>query len=139
MAIPWLAVLSNIPWRDVIVNAPKVADEAKKLWTTLNKDKVEAESSSAKSTAPTKVFQNEHQAIAALQKEVSHLQDCIDDLHQQMLDSSKVIKSLADQNEQLVKHIEVNRSRLKLVTAILIVFIFFILFTLFKWQPSLFL
>lgn len=37
MAIPWLTVLSNIPWRDVITTAPKVADEAKKLWTSLNR------------------------------------------------------------------------------------------------------
>lgn len=137
MAIPWLAVLSNIPWRDVIVNAPKVADEAKKLWTSLNKDKSEASSSAKKSTEPKRVFQNEHQAIAALQQEVSVLQQSVDDLHQQMLDSTNLIKSLADQNEQLVKHIEVNRSRLKLITAILIVFIFFTLFALFKWQTML--
>ena len=31
MAIPWLTVLQAVPWGDVIRNAPKVADGAKKL------------------------------------------------------------------------------------------------------------
>lgn len=37
MAIPWLVVLQSVPWTDVIRNAPKVADGAKKLWNTVNR------------------------------------------------------------------------------------------------------
>jgi hypothetical protein len=31
MPIPWLTVLQSVPWTDVIKNAPKVAEGAKKL------------------------------------------------------------------------------------------------------------
>ncbi|MDB5964602.1 MAG: hypothetical protein JWQ72_1102, partial [Polaromonas sp.] len=37
MAIGWLAVLQWVPWSDVIKNAPKVAEAAKKLWNTTGK------------------------------------------------------------------------------------------------------
>jgi len=37
MAIGWFAVLQMVPWVDVIKNAPKVANEAKKLWNTIAK------------------------------------------------------------------------------------------------------
>ena len=35
MPVPWLAVLQSVPWSDVIKNAPKVADGARKLWSSV--------------------------------------------------------------------------------------------------------
>ena len=35
--IGWLAVLQLVPWSDVIKNAPKAADGAKKLWQSVRK------------------------------------------------------------------------------------------------------
>ena len=32
MAVGWLMVLQSVPWSDVIKNAPKLAEGAKKLW-----------------------------------------------------------------------------------------------------------
>ena len=32
MAIPWLTLIKVVPWTDVIANAPKVVEGAKKLW-----------------------------------------------------------------------------------------------------------
>jgi hypothetical protein len=40
------------------------------------------------------------------------LQLAVADLHQQMLVSSELIQSLANQNTQLIKRVEVNRVRL---------------------------
>lgn len=37
MAIGWLTVLQNVPWSEVIGNAPKVAEGAKKLWGAMRK------------------------------------------------------------------------------------------------------
>ena len=37
MAIPWLTLLKVVPWSDVIANAPKVADGARKLWNRAHK------------------------------------------------------------------------------------------------------
>jgi len=36
MAIGWLTVLSHVPWTEVINNAPKVAEGAKKLWKSVS-------------------------------------------------------------------------------------------------------
>ena len=109
MAVGWLTVLQMVPWSDVIHNAPKVADGAKKLWSAVGK----------KSQAPAPVTENtesalspEAQAIAALQARLGAMEAATGDLHNQMLASSELIKTLAEQNAQLIQRIEVNRLRL---------------------------
>lgn len=101
MAIAWLTVLKMVPWGEVINNAPKVADGAKKLWSTV------AKKPPAEGLAPVgaqRALSLEAQAIATLQAEVA-------DLHHQMLESSALIRALADQNTQLIKRVEVSRIR----------------------------
>ena len=105
MAIGWLTVLKLVPWGDVIENAPKVANGAKKLWQSVGKKTVPV--------APIKPAANTlgsaPPTVAALQAQVAELQVAVADLHQQMLASSELIQSLADQNAQLVKRVEGNR------------------------------
>ncbi len=114
MAIGWLTVLKMVPWGDVIENAPKVATGAKKLWQTVGRKPV-----AAAPVAPAhEVLRAESPAVAALQRDVVELQTAVADLHQQMLDSSALIQSLADQNTQLIKRVEVNRVRLLWLTAL---------------------
>ena len=122
MAIGWLAVLQMVPWSDVIKNAPKVADGAKKLWSSVGKksaspDQEPDEAASVQLTPEGKV-------IATLQAQVLSLETAAQDLHEQMLASSELIKALAEQNTQLIQRAEVNRLRLLLlagVTAVLAV------------------
>ncbi|MEO7387612.1 MAG: hypothetical protein ABIX37_11800 [Gammaproteobacteria bacterium] len=104
MAINWLAVLRLVPWSDVIANAPKVAESAKKLWTTVSRP----------SAPPLSVprLPAEGNSIATLRAEVSSLEAAVAELHAQMLASSEVIKALAEQNTQLVARIETNRRRM---------------------------
>ncbi|MCM2340238.1 hypothetical protein [Rhodoferax sp.] len=110
MAIGWLTVLKMVPWGDVIDNAPKVASGAKKLWQSVGKKPVPATSGTA---VPVQdVLPTESPAVAALQSQVAELQVAVADLHQQMLVSSELIQSLANQNTQLIKRVEVNRVRL---------------------------
>lgn len=132
MAIPWLTVLSNIPWREVIVNAPRVADEAKNLWTNLNDPDAKKRPTTRKPA--DKAGNGNDETATALQAKVEALEQSVADLHQQMIDSSMLIKALADQNETLVKHIEINRSRFKLILIVLLVFIAFTLFAFYKFQ-----
>ena len=107
MAIGWLTLLKLVPWGDVIENAPKVANGAKKLWQNVGKKPV--------AVTPIKPVPNslgsELPAVSALQAQVSELQVAVADLHQQMLASSELIQSLANQNAQLVKRVEANRVR----------------------------
>jgi len=116
MAIPWLTVLKLVPWGDVIENAPKVASGAKKLWQSVGKQ--------AAPVAPATAVQDvagSSPAPAVLQAQVAELQVAVADLHQQMLASSELIRSLADQNAQLVKRVEVNRVRLLWLAVVVLV------------------
>ena len=108
MAIGWLTVLQSVPWADVISNAPKVADGAKKLWNVIAK-KPPSPETEAPIAQPA--LSPEARAIAALQLRVAALETAAADLHDQMLASSELIKALAEQNTQLIGRIEVNRLR----------------------------
>jgi len=108
MAIGWLSVLKMVPWGDVISNAPKVADGARKLWSAVAKKPPAAELATA-SEQPT--LSPEAQSIAMLQAQLAAAEAEVSDLHKQMLGSSELIKALADQNTQMIKRLEVNRLR----------------------------
>ena|SRR5687767_2485737 len=94
MAIGWLTVLKSVPWGEVINNAPKVADGAKKLWKAVARKPPSGE------------------AAPSPQSELARLGAAVDDLHRQMVASSELIKALAEQNTELVRRIELNRVRL---------------------------
>ena len=108
MAIGWLSVLKMVPWGDVMSNAPKLANEAKKLWSTVAKTPPAAEPSRAK---PKPALSPDSQSITLLQADLKRVIAEIADLHQQMLESSQLIKALADQNTQLIRRMEMQRIR----------------------------
>lgn len=127
MAIGWLSVLKMVPWGDVIENAPKVASGAKKLWNTVGK----------KPTAPaaaapvTGTLVDVPEPVAALQAQVTQLQTSVAELHQQMLESSALIGSLAEQNTQLIARVEVNRKRVLALAVVLVVLAVVVAYKLF--------
>lgn len=108
MAIPWLVVLQNVPWRSVISNAPKVADGAKRLWDAVSGQPPVQVPPGRPAVAPA----SDAEALAALQARLLAMEEATDALHTQMLASSELIKSLAEQNAQLIKRIETCRVRL---------------------------
>ena len=130
MPIPWLIVLQNIPWREVITNAPRVADEAKKLWTNLSRGQPSLEVDKQKNKQLEKpLFSSDERGIDLIHSKIMDLEASLDDVHNQMLASTKLIKALADQNTQLVQHIEKNRQRLTMLSlAFFVLFIAFVLF-----------
>ena len=106
MAIAWLTVLRLVPWGDVIVNAPKIADGAMKLWSTVAKK--QTSNVPPDSNVPI-ALSSEAQSIVVLQAQLATAEVQIAELHSQMLESSELIKALADQNTQLIKRVELNR------------------------------
>lgn len=115
MAIGWLSVLQMVPWGDVIKNAPKVADSAKKLWDSARKSPPQdppAGNSPALPRSP------EALAIDGLQQRVAALESESRAMHEQMLASSELISTLAQQNAQLVARAEVNRRRLLMLSGV---------------------
>jgi hypothetical protein len=108
MAIPWLMVLQSVPWTDVVRNAPKVADGAKKLWNAISKTSPAPEMDTS---VELPALVSEAQAITKLQVHLASVEAAVADLHDQMLASSELIKALAEQNTQLIQRIEANRVR----------------------------
>lgn len=108
MAIGWLSVLKMVPWGDVVSNAPRIADSAKKLWSAVARERSAAEGPLGRvQSTPS----SDTQSIAKLQAQLAATLVEVSDLHTQMLESTELIKALADQNTELIKRVEVNRIR----------------------------
>lgn len=112
MAIGWLSVLQAVPWSDVISNAPKVAEGAKKLWNTVSKKPVDASTASQAPTASSS---------SMLDARVTALEANAAQLHEQLVASSELIKALAEQNTQLIQGIEANRLKVKWLAGLALV------------------
>ena len=116
MAVGWMSVLKMVPWSDVISNAPKVADGAKKLWSTVaKKTGVAGESAPAEAPATPQDLPAA-ELLALLQAQLARQEASLSDLHQQLLSSTALIQSLAEQNAQLVQRVEANRVRVRWLT-----------------------
>lgn len=109
MAIGWISLLKTVPWADVISSAPTVADGAKKLWRAVGKKSAPA-GASAQDASDT--LAPEVETLAQAHARLAALETTVSELHQQMLDSSALIKALAEQNTELVQRVEANRIRL---------------------------
>ena len=106
MPISWLTVLQAVPWSDVIRNAPKVADGAKKLWST-----VAGQPAQAPVDAGTPARSRDDRSPEVLQARIDALDATVADLHGQLLASAELIRELAEQNTQMVRRVELNRVR----------------------------
>ena len=116
MAVGWMSVLKMVPWSDVISNAPKVADGAKKLWSTVaKKTGVAGESAQAEAPASPQDLPAA-ELLALLQEQLARQEASLSDLHQQLLSSTALIQTLAEQNAQLVQRVEANRVRVRWLT-----------------------
>lgn len=106
MPISWLTVLQAVPWTEVIRNAPKVADGAKKLWSSVAGQPAQTAvggGASAQSRGDG--------SLEGLQARVDSLESTVSELHDQLLSSAELIKQLAEQNTLLVQRVEANRVR----------------------------
>ena len=101
MAIGWLAVLQAVPWGQVIDNAPKVVDGAKKLWGSVSKKPAAEEFDVSDAQASAEDVED----LDIIQKRLAALEKKTAELHEQMVTSSALIRELADQNTQLIARI----------------------------------
>jgi hypothetical protein len=117
MAIGWLSVLRSVPWAEVVNNAPKVASGAKKLWSAVGAKTPQVPP--AATPAPVDLAAAEGQNLLALQSRIAELEAAAADLHSQMMDSSALVKALAEQNTQLILRTDTLRKRLAWVAGLL--------------------
>ena len=104
-----LAVLSNIPWGQVVENAPRVADGAAKLWASVTSFRKSSSTNQINDSISKKPLSE----TEALRLRLQSMEETVHGLEEQMQASSELIKALADQNTQLVARIELNRIRLQ--------------------------
>ena len=110
MAIGWLTVLKTVPWGDVISNAPKVADGAKKLWSSVGRKMPTAQPMASTENPNVPAQQS---GLAELQLRLTTVEARAAELHEQMRTSSELIQALADQNTQLISGLQACRQRLR--------------------------
>jgi len=116
MAVGWMSVLKMVPWSDVISNAPKVADGAKKLWSTVAKKTGVATEAEAPAEPAAAHELPAVELLARLQAQLARQEQGLSELHQQMVSSTALIQTLAEQNAQLVERVEANRVRVRWLT-----------------------
>lgn len=104
MPLPWKTILTHVPWRDVIGNAPKIAEGAKKLWKGIN-----AKNDGSDDTAAELSGEALAEATVDTTARLDVLEASNRKLRTQMLASSELIQALSEQNSQLVAQIETNR------------------------------
>lgn len=113
MAVGWLALLKHVPWTDVVSNAPRVAEGARKLWQAVAK-KSPPTPAEAPSTLPP-----EARAVSDLASRLAPLETAVAELQSQMVASSELINALADQNAQLIARIAALQRRVAWLAAAL--------------------
>ena len=111
MAIPWMVLLKSVPWADVIRNAPKVADAAKKLWTRARSDSAASDDRSMQSAPAEGAGSLASGETGLLRARLETAEAELALLRQQVLQSSELLKLLAEQQEGLVARAELNRRR----------------------------
>ena len=114
--IGWLAVLQLVPWSDVIKNAPKAAEGAKKLWQSVRKKEPSAFQDTTIRNLPSDIQTPLQTRMAAMEKNLA-------DLHTQMLESAALIQTLAEQNTQLVQRAESMRVRVKVLGVVVVLLV----------------
>ena len=117
MAVGWLTLLKSVPWSEVMSNAPMVADGARKLWKAVAR---KSSSPGAMNPDAQSSTTSGPQAIAALEARSLALESTISELQRQMLASSELIKTLAEQNAQFVQRIEANRIHMLWLSATIV-------------------
>ena len=112
-----IAALANIPWGQVVDNAPKLAEGAARLMRAVAglRKPAETVADTTPSSPPAPPS-----GIESLQRDVDVLRDTVAGLQEQMQVSSLLLKDLTEQNIQLIQRVELNRLRLRSVSMALV-------------------
>ena len=110
MAAGWWTVLRTVPWSDVISAAPQVANGARRLWDTVNRNR-QGMPDEPMGVAPGMAGQ-EDDVFDILIRSVERNDAEITDLRNQMRSASEIIANLADQNAQLIAKMDAQRQKM---------------------------
>ena len=101
------SILANIPWGQVVDNAPVITESAVKLWKAARRKK------SAQSPDQDSEADATQTGSGSLNERLVAMEEHIRSLEEQMSTSAELIKALAEQNALLVRRFELNNTRLR--------------------------
>lgn len=116
MPVPWLALVKAVPWGDVVANAPKALDQAKKLVATMRK----ADRTSSATAETSAAAQTHIDPLPEIEARLSSLEGTLDDMRREALASAELVRSLAEQNAQLVQAVEILGGRVRRLQLIVV-------------------
>lgn len=117
MAVSLLTVLKTVPWGDVLSNAPKLADGARKLWQKMGSRPEPPAAQPVDADEP----ESEAAAWSKLNARVASLDTALARLQGDVLASSELITQLAAQNAGLIQHMQRQDRRLVWLTAAVVI------------------
>ncbi|MDR1530330.1 MAG: hypothetical protein LBS40_08055 [Burkholderiales bacterium] len=101
MAFPWQVVITAIPWKQVIENAPKLAEGAQNLFSRIKKDKTPRDISDDLFNVA-----DESAQIKQMETIVREHRHEIQALHRDLQDTTDLLHDLTKQNNDLVRTVE---------------------------------
>ena len=121
MAAGWLSLLQKLPWSEVLVNAPAVAQGARKLWGTVAGKVADPApevppATQADAPAADPAFASRVDLDAAIVR-IDAAEAAVADLRRQLLVSSELLSQLAQQNAQLIEQVQALGLRLRWMAA----------------------
>jgi len=120
MAVGWYSVLKMVPWADVISNAPRIADAAKKLWGSVAKTPP-PEPGAGEHTESVLMKRSPADRIEELEARLDTNEAALVELHTQLVESTALIDTLASQNALLISRVEANRVLVRWLIVVVVV------------------
>jgi septal ring factor EnvC (AmiA/AmiB activator) len=111
MAFNWLVAFKVIPWGDVIAAAPTVAKTARDLWRTLKKPK----SGDAAAAASGRTIDAAQMAAQPVEEQLRAMRAELAETRAQLVSTSEVLHTLAEQDEKLIAAVEALRVRTRVL------------------------
>ena len=122
MPLGWMTALKLVPWSDVIEATPKIVKSARSLFTSTTSKKPTVHSAAAGEGIDVTVvaLANNPTALASL---AHGLQARIGALEEEQHASAELIRSLAEQNAEIVRVVDGARRRLRLLSSVCLVLV----------------
>ena len=108
MAVGWVTALKLVPWGDVLEATPQILQAAKKLLGATRQGTTQA--------APGSLAGTNDAAAPPIALQLQQLHERVARLEQEQQESAVLIQSLAEQNAQVVRAVEVLRQRQQRLT-----------------------
>lgn len=112
MAVNWLASLKYVPWSKVISMTPAIVESGGKLWDRISSRRANASTvANPSGQAPPST----PEALAAMEIRLATLEKKTADLGDEAVSSFQVVRSIVDQNAQVVQAVDVLLARTQLL------------------------